>query len=306
MGANSNLVNPDEPSVWGVDTRLAQFDHTLSQNRPALILVTGKLGSGKSSFMREVDARARKKGWKAAHSDGKGDLRVGPETREEDFSKRVLELLGFSPEEALAAARRDFRASAVRRLVSPEGPVQGFLPSEPAALAGARGISSAGALGESSQDTAGTVQSQACASPQTTPRPLHPLARQLGRLAQLSGVGNTPRGVLLLIDGYRPDSEFAEWFAGVLLRDVKRIGAPVVVVVADQTQNVQGLKPLADNVIPLGSLDRQDVWRRFEALGRELSPPIESSELDQYVKEALRRPQIIGPLRRVLLTRRGS
>jgi hypothetical protein len=288
--ANSNLVNPDEPSVWGVDTQLAQFQEVLGRNRPALILVTGKPFSGKSSFVREAGARAEKQGWKTSQREGQGDLQVGPETTEEDFSKRVLELLGLS--EASVETRRGFGAGALQRLPPPPT-VQ---PATPAAEAGVLTGSRAASPAESGPDTGGTGGEP----PQSASRPLHPLARRLSRLAGPGGASNTPGGVLLLIDGYGPDPKFEEWFVSVLLNDLKEAGTPVAVAVADQTENLQGLEGFADQVISLDSLDRRDLQQRFEAIGREVNPPMESSEVGQYVDEALKRPQIIGPLRRVL------
>jgi hypothetical protein len=288
--ANSNLVNPDEPSVWGLDRQLALFQEVLGRNRPALILVTGKPFSGKSSFVREAGARAKKQGWKTAHSDRKGDLQVGPETTEEDFSKRVLELLGLS--ETSVETRRGFGAGALQRLPAPPT-VQ---PATPAAEAGVLTGSRAASLAESGPDTSGPGGEP----PQSTSRPLHPLARRLSWLAGPGGASNAPGGVLLLIDGYGPDPKFEEWFASALLNDLTEAGRPVAVAVADQTENLQGLEGFADQVISLDSLDRRDLQQRFEAIGREVNPPMESSEVGQYVDEALKRPQIIGPLRRVL------
>ena len=296
MTANSNLANPEEPSVWGVDTQLAQFQEVLGRNRPALILVTGKPGSGKSSFVREAGARAAKQGWKTSQREGQGDLQVGPETTEEDFSKRVLELLGLS--EASVETRRGFGAGALQRLPAPPT-VQ---PATPAAEAGVL-TGSRAASAESAADTGGTAGEP----PQRASRPLHPLARRLSWLAGSGGASNTPGGVVLLIDGYGPDPKFEEWFVSALLNDLKEAGTPVVATVADQTENLQGLEGFADRVISLDSLDRRDLEQRFEAIGREVNPPMESSEVGQYVEEALKRPQIIGPMRRVLaLARRSS
>jgi hypothetical protein len=57
----------------------------------------------------------------------------------------------------------------------------------------------------------------------------------------------------------------------------------------------------------LDSLDRRELEQRFAAIGREIEPPMEAAELNCYIEEAVKRPRIIGPLRRVLpLARRGS
>ncbi len=232
--ANANTVEPEESELWGLDGQFAQFELALGRKKPALILVTGRPSSGKSSFLREAGLRAGEQGWRIAQSDSRGDLEVGPETTEGGFSRRVLELLGDS-------------------------------------------------------ETPGA------------------LAMGLSRLAGPGGSADGSRGVLLIVDNYRPSREFASWFTGILLKDLAGSGTPVVVAVADERSDPKSLAALADPVISLELLDGQELRRRLEAVGRELNPPMEPSELDKYVEEALKKHQIIGPLRRVLaLARQGS
>jgi hypothetical protein len=106
--------------------------------------------------------------------------------------------------------------------------------------------------------------------------------------------------VLLVIDGYRPESTFAEWFTQSFIEDVKDAPEPVVVVVADQSGNVAELQSHANDVINLGLLDRQAVKRHFESVGRRIDPPMGAEELDTYVEAACKDPARLATLTRLL------
>jgi hypothetical protein len=111
----------------------------------------------------------------------------------------------------------------------------------------------------------------------------------------------THRGrVLLLIDGYQPQPRFAYWFTNFFIEEVKRAKAPVVVVVADESRNLAELQAFADEVITLGPLDPQAVREYFESVGRQIAPPMEAAELDEYVNVACKEPAKLATLSRVL------
>jgi hypothetical protein len=121
-------------------------------------------------------------------------------------------------------------------------------------------------------------------------RPLHLLAERLRRRAP----------ALVVIDGYRPEPGFASWFVNRFIKDVRQAGTPVVVVVADQAGNVEGLRPSADKTLTLGPLDWQAIRDHFESVGQQIAPPMEPAELEVYVEAASKDPEKLDILTRVL------
>jgi hypothetical protein len=126
---------------------------------------------------------------------------------------------------------------------------------------------------------------------QSQPSSLHSLPEHLRRWAP----------ILLIIDGYRPAPDFANWFTTSFIENVTHAGAPLVVVVADQGGNVDGLLPFADKIITLGPLDPRSVKQHFESVGRQIAPPMKEAELDIYVKAACKDPARLVALTRVLM-----
>jgi hypothetical protein len=286
MAANADLTNPGSPSLWGLDRHLARFEKAF-RDQPALVLVMGKPGAGKSSFVREAAVWAAKQGWRTTGSEDRAALQVGPDTTEGEFTRHVLELLGVP--EAVPGEGLGLSAAGVRRAAPPPGLLPPGAPGT-AATTGATKV-----LG-------GLSPNEPRREDIETPPPL-----QQSLAARLKALARPHAGILILIDGYRPAPEFAAWLAGVLLKDLTQAGAPVAVVVADEEANFPALQPLATEVISLDSLDRRELEQRFAAIGREIEPPMEAAELNCYIEEAVKRPRIIGPLRRVLpLARRGS
>jgi hypothetical protein len=105
---------------------------------------------------------------------------------------------------------------------------------------------------------------------------------------------------LLVVDGYRADTSFASWFKHKFLRDVRRAGRPLVVVVSETPGIEEALGVHADELLELTELGREAVSRHFEMLGRHLDPPMDAAELEVYVEASLAQPEVAARLTRVL------
>jgi len=125
---------------------------------------------------------------------------------------------------------------------------------------------------------------------QTWLQPLHSLVDQLSRW----------ECVLLIVDGYRPQPSFADWFTNSFIPEVKNAEVPVVILVADQSGKLAELRPFADEVVTLGPLDPQAVKQHFKSIGQQVAPPMKAAELDVYVKVASKDPAKLAILSRVL------
>jgi len=123
---------------------------------------------------------------------------------------------------------------------------------------------------------------------------LHPSAARLVAFAP----------VIVLIDGYRPSAEFAEWFVGHFVAGIMQSHAPVIIVVADRQAVLEELASKADERIVLGALARSEVEEWFETLGAALAPPMTDKERATYVDAVIDDPSRFSKLTRVLdLTR---
>ena len=105
---------------------------------------------------------------------------------------------------------------------------------------------------------------------------------------------------LLLIDGYEPGPEFAEWFPTVFLNDVRRSSAAIVIVLAARPEGAIKITPFANQIIPLGPLDPNSIQEHFNELGRQLDPPMTDSEIQEYVGAAKEDAEMLDSLTRVL------
>jgi AAA ATPase domain len=91
-GASVSALSP-APTLIARETELARFDTLLSRGSPALVLVTGDAGTGKSVLVKAVLHRSAAAGWTTA-----GPLTVSPDTEDADFTAALRELLGISAE----------------------------------------------------------------------------------------------------------------------------------------------------------------------------------------------------------------
>ncbi|MGH9427570.1 MAG: ATP-binding protein [Terriglobia bacterium] len=271
------------------DRELAQFDAILDRRQPVLVVVSGEPDIGKTTLLREVQRRASKRGWRTALSDGQVDLRVEPDTTIDDFSRRVRKLLDIP--EAL-----DYKDGGPENLISDKTAKDSSqcLPSMPLG-----DVSDEKRLDDpnpESPEPASTNSREALSEhiPDGSAQPPKQTRQSASLVEQLRSLDRA----LLLIDGYRPEPGFAGWFEGHFIRDVKQSGTSLVVVVADRPGLVRRLD--ADEHISLGPPDERSIRRELEKIGRQITPPMETAELEMYVKEVSEKPVRFDGLTRLL------
>lgn len=227
-----------EQALRGME--LARLDEMLARREPALAVVSGEDGLGKSSLLRAFQFAASEMKWSVAPSDAFSVLSVKPDVTIESFRAEVAGMLGLAAGDEVGTARPQFDGATSR----------------------------------------------------SRPR-FHPLVEQLMR-----------RQTLLLLDGYEPAEGFSAWFTGGFLDELRRSGAPVVVVVADRPANVAGLIPLATEHFALAPPDKASIRETLERLAGQLDPPMETPELNVYLAEMSGQPGLLRYLMRALMTQK--
>lgn len=119
---------------------------------------------------------------------------------------------------------------------------------------------------------------------------VHPIVRQLRERAP----------VLLLIDGFLATSDFTSWFNDQFIKGLKQTKLPVVVTIAERPHQIEHVTAHADEILPFGKLDKELIKEHFKRIGKQLNPPIEASELEEYAGAAFEKPELLGSLTRVL------
>ncbi|MFX0194481.1 MAG: AAA family ATPase [Candidatus Hodarchaeota archaeon] len=282
----------------GRDDELARIDAILNREGPSLIFLIGEAGIGKTSFLREIEVRAAKDGWKTARSDSQGELSITPDTNEESFCKRIRELLNIPSDERLEEAldhdltwTEDFFPIEKGKFpqILGKGSVQQTI--------NIRTAKSYPSTGRPSDPKLGLEPFLSRDSTERLRRPnharrvgLHPLAQQFRLQAPL----------VIMIDGYRPQSRFGEWFRDRFLENVKSTKERVVVIVAGEPGDTDMLGSTEDERITMGSLDCAGVRRYFEQISGEITPPLGTHELDEYVKDVCDKPEMLYRLTRLL------
>lgn len=101
--------------------------------------------------------------------------------------------------------------------------------------------------------------------------------------------------VFVPVYGYRPGPMLARWLAS-LRQEVRKTGAPVITMVADEAH---ALEPLLDEAAfryDVGDLNARHVRSRLAVAGRDLDPPLSELELDAYVQRLLGDPTALEAL----------
>jgi hypothetical protein len=252
---------------------LEQIGEILARRVPALIVVTGRVGVGKSTVLRMAEQLASGRGWCTLYCSREDEKCVTPETSEEEFLEHLRELMPPSRARMVEAL-----AGEAHRLGLD---LQGAVPSGSATAKEARHP---------------VERRREWDSPAGVER-LHPGVEKLRLRAQHEPVA-------VFIDGYRPGAPFAQWFVRRLIPDVLRSRAPIVVLMTAGTGYVEDLKGITDHIISLGWLEPETVRAHFQEILRDLDPPLGEEELVVYVKAAAQQPELIGILSRVLLLAR--
>ena len=125
------LVNAGSPLI-GRDAELDRVDDLLAEPSPALVLVVGDPGRGKSAFMREAAARAAKRGWNVARSDDRGDFSITPSTSTIDVGRRLRRMLNLPARAAVRAAHLARAKAAPSELTGSEAFADSIRQSEEA------------------------------------------------------------------------------------------------------------------------------------------------------------------------------
>lgn len=272
-----DLENLYEPI--GRSKELKIFQSILDKKKPALIIVTGEQGMGKSTFLRMAAKLATQQKWIVLSPE----LSIDLNTTSKDFEQRLNEQLDkfeVTPSrEAEKIIGTSIGGQPPERVVSSRQSDPGSKHIKPAL----RGIE----LGISSPP----VREQTPPNKGTNSEILLPIVQKLKQICP----------ILLQIDGYQPSSQFTSWFTSEFLPDLQKSNTPVVVVVADRPHVIDDLIKLAKATIQLRELSKREVKKHFQRLNTHLVIPINIDEAQLYVDEIIGKPSLLEPLTRVLL-----
>lgn len=291
---------------------MRQVVEVLNSLVPALVVLQGEVGMGKTTVLREVESRSREIGWRTVPPDDGNTLIISADTTELLFKNQVSAWAVRSRQDRfpdfgnLSASslgtevgtkglpNPSERAQFSEQTATPQSTWAG--PARPDAPPDWVG-SSLSSLGTEVGTKGSPNASELAARPRiASEQPLSPqiaLDPLVELLASLSPV-------LLAIDGYRPDREFADWFEGRFIAELKNLSKPVVIIVANQPDTTESLRAKADLTIDIGPLDHTAVRAHLEMIAREVFPPLTQSELDVYVDQTSGRPDLLFSLTRIL------
>jgi AAA ATPase domain len=123
---------PATDEVVGRDDQLRSFERVLESARPAFVLVTGHVGSGKSRLLREMRARARALGWRTVPPPDEPGLVVTRDATPQSFSRQVREMLADGADDPAIDAYPIRDARALSRGIA----ASSLTPHPPAPVAG--------------------------------------------------------------------------------------------------------------------------------------------------------------------------
>jgi hypothetical protein len=83
----------------GRQRELDHFETLISRGQPALVVVAGQPGTGKTGLLRAFGERAASKGWKTIPGEESWPMVVTPEMTDVDFREQILRGLGVLTEE---------------------------------------------------------------------------------------------------------------------------------------------------------------------------------------------------------------
>jgi hypothetical protein len=237
----------------GRDDQLRAFERILDARRPAVVVVTGPVGSGKSRLLRELGVVACAHDWRIVAPPGEFAFAVTLDATPWSFAGQVQEAL--------------------------------------VAHAGARAF-------ESNPVLDAYALSRGVAASAVAPPPAPPGADDLA--ASLIDAIRDLCPALVSVDGFRPNTGFADWCGVQLLPAIRRSGLPILAVLTLETEPELDILPHVDAHLELDRLDEAATERYFREVGRRLSPPMRDAELRAYVRASAARPELVHSLRRVL------
>lgn len=125
--------------------------------------------------------------------------------------------------------------------------------------------------------------------PQSRPPGLAEAKRIAGILRQLAPL-------LVVIDGYRPASEFQAWFTDLLIPRLRGRMERVSAVIADRAEALAPLARFADLTLDLGPLDSDEARVHLRNAAKGLSPELTTDELERYVAATVAEPRQFAAL----------
>jgi hypothetical protein len=300
----------ETPFLIGRESELRGFSEILDESTefplPAVVVVSGERGMGKTSLLRGFEARARHAGWKSAFIDLQGSLAAAA-TGNDVFEAELRRKLGFEKDEAFveSVSATDERAPDAATPTPPSPAVLTALFSravEPAGseMSEAKVRQSLGLeKGEAFVESVPTTEERpdgatpASPSPAVLAAPLPTFARELSGRSRRSPV-------LILIDQFTTDHPWARWLSERFLPEFKQSQARAVVVLACDPESAMELRHPGHKVFDLGKLTEQSLRQRLTEIGQELSPPLTTIELEGYGRDPNIKPETVGSLLRVL------
>jgi hypothetical protein len=119
------LAHDEEIQIVGRDAELGRATDLLERRAPALLLVAGDTGRGKTTFIRAVTRHARSEGWAVAQETLSGAHSVTPTMTPGDFETVVRASLGLSSSPAGTTLIEDLGRRAPVMI-----PIDGYRPNE--------------------------------------------------------------------------------------------------------------------------------------------------------------------------------
>lgn len=105
---------------------------------------------------------------------------------------------------------------------------------------------------------------------------------------------------VILIYGYRPESDLHEWFTGTFIPDIAHPNNPRLVVVAGSAADLVELEPIAHSQVVLGPLPREAVVAELRAIDSQIADHLKPNELEIYADAVVGDPSLLDDLRDVL------
>lgn len=105
---------------------------------------------------------------------------------------------------------------------------------------------------------------------------------------------------VILVDRYHPNPEFEMWFARTYIATLKQNQSPIIVVVAAYPADGENLTKLANRTINLGSIPEGAIRQQLRQLNENIILKMKSDEMNAYIAELSKNPDMIGPLTRLL------
>jgi hypothetical protein len=108
------------------------------------------------------------------------------------------------------------------------------------------------------------------------------------------------KSALILIDGYRPQQEFEDWFINEFILQSAAATPPRIVVVAAAASDVERLKPYATKEMLLKPIARRAIVTYLHTLNDTLQDKMQEKEIRVYAGALCQKPSLIEALGRLL------